>query len=844
MISRINWLIKTKSTKPNQRRSRFLAWMLVIMLVLLIATFIFVSMTSSDNKKLYSALVLGLIAVFTFAYYLNHAGYYYWSAGLTVISSFAGPWGSLLLDPTVRHGNFMPLVYGALIVYLSGFLLPPLFTISIAVLQGVGLFFVATSNFYTASFNWRSFLIFMFFSSIFSIFSSILTQSDIKELETNITERKKAQEVLQESESRFRGIFNGVNDAIIVQTLSGQIMNVNERACEMFGWTHAEFLTKTVRDLVPPENRALIQDVETGDDVLQKTFERVQIRANGEHFPAAINGRIETFGTEKHLLIVVRDITEQKENEKALVAAKEAAETATQAKAAFLANMSHEIRTPLNGVIGMTSLLLDTTLTTEQREIASTIRNSGDGLLTIINDILDFSKIEAGKLDLEKWPFDLRACIEEALDLLAPKALEKELELAYRVDDRIPAIVIGDVTRLRQILVNLIGNAVKFTEEGEVIVSVTSQTLEKDHYQLYFAIKDTGIGIPQNRLNLLFQSFSQVDTSMTRRFGGTGLGLVISKRLTEIMGGAMWVDSAVGEGSTFHFSIVVTAVPNQPQPERNQPQSYLAGKRILIVVDNETNRLILASQAESWGLISHPAASGQEALDWVSQGERFDIALLDRQMSEMDGLTLAREIRKQRSDTELPLILLTGLDWCEGDAHASLLAAHLSKPVKPSRLYNVITEIFNRQNEDRQHKHKITTVQSLFDSHMAERHPLRILLAEDNIINQKVALGILQKLGYRADVTANGLEAVEALKRQPYDVVLMDIQMPEMDGVTATQRIRENGEPEQQPRIIAVTAHALKEDREHYLSQGMDDYISKPIRVKELVQALNRCQHI
>ena len=811
-----------------------------MILVLLIATFIFVIITI-DNNKLYVAIVFGLIAIISFAYYLNRAGYYYWSAGLTVITSLAGPGGSILLDPNVRQGDFVPLVYGALVVYLSGFLLPPLFTILIAVLQGIGLFFVVNSNMFSASFNWPSFLIFIFFSSAFSIFSSILIQRDLKELEVNLSKRKQAQAILQESELRFRGIFNGVNDAIMVEALSGQIMNVNERACEMFGWTHAEFLTKTVRDLVPPETRVLIPDVQTEDDISQKTFERVQIRANGEHFPAAINGRIETFGTQKRLLVVVRDITEQKENENELVAAKEAAETATQAKAAFLAHMSHEIRTPLNGVIGLTGLLLDTALTTEQREFAGTIRNSGDGLLTIINDILDFSKIEAGKLDLEKQPFSLCSCIEEALDLMAPKAFEKELELAYRVDNRVPGIVIGDVTRLRQILVNVIGNGIKFTNEGEVVVSVTSQALENAHYQLHFAIKDSGIGIPQNRLDSLFQSFSQVDTSTTRRFGGTGLGLVISKRLAEIMGGAMWVDSVVGEGSTFHFSIVVTAVPDQPQPEWNQPQPYLAGKRILIVADNETNRLILASQAASWGLIPHLAASGQEALDWVSQGERFDIALLDKQLSEMDGLMLATEIRKQRSATELPLILLTSLGWHEGDAHASLLAAHLRKPVKPSHLYNVLTEIFDRQNGDRQNMHKITAVQSQFDSHMAERHPLRILLAEDNLINQKVALGMLQRLGYRADVTANGLEAVAALRRQPYDVVLMDVQMPEMDGVTATQRIRENGAPEQQPRIIAVTAHALKEDRELYLSQGMDDYISKPIRMKELVQALNRC---
>ena len=291
-----------------------------MILVLLIATFIFVIITI-DNNKLYVAIVFGLIAIITFAYYLNRAGYYYWSAGLTVITSLAGPWGSLLLDPNVRQGDFVPLVYGALVVYLSGFLLPPLVTISIVVLQGIGLFFVVNSNLFTASFNWPSFLIFIFFSSALSIFSSILIQRDIKELEVNISERKQVEETLRESELHFRGIFNGVNDAIMVEALSGQIMNVNERACEMFGWTHAEFLTKTVWDLVPPEARLLIPDVQAEDDISKKTFERVQIRANGERFPVAINGRIETIGTQKRLLVVMRDITEQKENENALVAA-------------------------------------------------------------------------------------------------------------------------------------------------------------------------------------------------------------------------------------------------------------------------------------------------------------------------------------------------------------------------------------------------------------------------------------------------------------------------------------------------------------------------------------------
>ena len=637
---------------------------------------------------------------------------------------------------------------------------------------------------------------------------------------------------LQRQKHFFQSLLDNSPTAIAGADLEGRVTAWNPAAEGLFGYTREEAIGALIDDLVAnsDEIRAEAIDLtqvvaETGE--LHRLTQRT--RKDGslvdvELFiaPVLIADKIQGF------FAIYHDIGE-------LQRARREAEAANRAKSAFLATMSHEIRTPMNAVIGMTGLLLDTDLDPEQREFAEIVRTSGEALLTIIDDILDFSKIEAGKLELEHRPLDVRTCVEAALDVAAPRATEKGLDLVYLVDPDAPRAIIGDVTRLRQILINLVSNAVKFTETGEVVVSVDAKPADDGHAQLHFAVRDTGIGIPPERIGHLFESFSQVDTSTTRRYGGTGLGLAISKRLVEMMGGTMWAESEVGRGSTFHFEILAEEAPAPVPSYDAETQPELAGKRLLIVDDNEANRTLLVRRAHSWGMLASATASPAEALSWLDRGDLFDAALLDLRMPDIDGIELARRIRTHGRGT-FPLVLLTSLGLRREDAKAGVdFAAHLAKPVKASQLYETLVNVFAAQAIP-------APPAAAARGEAAPARALRVLLVEDNEVNRKLALALLAKLGYGADVARNGVEALAALEKAAYDAVLMDVEMPEMDGLEATRRIRERWHGTRGPRIIAMTAKAMQGDREACLAAGMDDYLTKPIRVEELERALARSE--
>ncbi|MFC2029393.1 response regulator [Chloroflexota bacterium] len=643
----------------------------------------------------------------------------------------------------------------------------------------------------------------------------------------------------QQKNQYFETVVQNSPVAIVTTDPAENIVSCNPAFERLFGYSQVEAIGRHIDDLAVAEDVSMTgafssEPTEAGNRVRATVKRR---RKDGTLLDVELTiVPVSVAGQRVGAFALYHDITK-------LQRARRDAVAANHAKSAFLAMMSHEIRTPMNAVIGMTSLLLDTELNDEQHEFAETIRSSGENLLSIINDILDFSKIEAGRIELEEQPFDIHVCVEGALDVFGTLAADKGLDLAYFANAEVPACIIGDSTRLRQILVNLVGNAIKFTEQGEVAIMVDAQRRgDPELCELHFAVRDTGIGIPPDRMDRLFRSFSQVDASTTRRYGGTGLGLAISKRLSELMGGKMWVESdgQPGQGSTFHFSMQAKPAPGPVQRYLRGVQPDLRGKRILLVDDNDTSLRILTLQTERWGMVPRATSSPVEALTWLRQGELLDVGILDMRMPEMDGLALATEIRDLRDTNELPLVMLTSLGRREQGAEDIGFTAFLTKPVKASKLYDVLLdslaggELLSRADDG--------VPKSQFDPQMGQRHPLRILLAEDNAVNQKLALRLLDRMGYRADLAANGVEALDAVRRQPYDVVLMDMQMPEMDGLEATRAICSEWPSEERPRIVAMTANVMQEDRDAAVDAGMDDYLAKPIRVEELINAMNKTQ--
>jgi PAS domain S-box-containing protein len=659
----------------------------------------------------------------------------------------------------------------------------------------------------------------------------------------DVTARKAAERALAESREHYRLVLATANDAFITMDARGVITEWNEQAEAVFGWSRQEVLGRTLSDTIVPvahraaHNRGLARYRTTQEGpILNRRIEITALHRSGNVFPVELTVWPVRVGETTQFNAFIHDITARKQAEAQLQAAKSAAESASHAKSVFLANMSHEIRTPMNGIIGLTELLLKSELSPEQREYLELIHVSAESLLTVINDILDFSKVEAGKLELDRIEFSLRDKMGDTMKSLALRAHSKGLELACHIPTSVPDALVGDPGRFRQVLVNLVGNAIKFTDKGEVVVRVRTHTRTPESVLLEVAVSDTGMGIPPEKKSAVFAPFEQADSSTTRKHGGTGLGLAISSRLVELMGGKIWLESEPGKGSTFSFLARFAIGVERPESPTVRDAARLEGLRVLVIDDHPTNRLILGEMLGHWRMEPTLADGARSALSSLDagrlSGKPFGLVLCDLNMPEIDGYDFARLLRARDLASAPPIIILSsGGAAANGEEWKRLgIAASLMKPVKQSELFDLIVQTIGVPAE---------ALAGQPAREPAQTTALSILLAEDNVVNQKLAVRLLENRGHRITVVFNGKDAVEAVARGGWDVVLMDVQMPQMDGLEATAAIRRTeAETGGHVPIIAMTAHAMKGDRERCLAAGMDGYVSKPIRAVELYAAV------